>query len=50
MDIIYRAFDGKEFEKEDDCLCYEKEITAEKYKMILLAQMITLKKSICLMG
>ena len=28
MDIIYRAFDGKEFEKEDDCLCYEKEITA----------------------
>lgn len=32
MDIIYRAFDGKEFEKEDDCFCYEKEITAEKYK------------------
>ena len=32
MDIIYRSFDGKEFEKEDDCLCYEKEITAEKYK------------------
>ena len=32
MDIIYRAFDVKEFEKEDDCLCYEKEITAEKYK------------------
>lgn len=32
MDIIYRAFDGKEFEEEDDCLCYEKEITAEKYK------------------
>lgn len=32
MDIIYRAFDGKEFEKEDDCLYYEKEITAEKYK------------------
>lgn len=32
MDIIYRAFDGKEFEKEDDCLCYEKEIIAEKYK------------------
>lgn len=32
MDIIYRAFDGKVFEKEDDCLCYEKEITAEKYK------------------
>lgn len=32
MDIIYRAFDEKEFEKEDDCLCYEKEITAEKYK------------------
>ena len=32
MDIIYRASDGKEFEEEDDCLCYEKEITAEKYK------------------
>lgn len=32
MDVIYRAFDGKEFEEEDDCLYYEKEITAEKYK------------------
>lgn len=32
MDIIYRAFDGKEFEGENDCLYYEREITAEKYK------------------
>lgn len=32
MDVIYRAFDGKEFEKKDDCLCYEREITAEKYR------------------
>lgn len=32
MDIIYRAFDGKEFEGENDCLYYEREITANKYK------------------
>lgn len=32
MDIIYRAFDGKEFEEEDDCLYYEREIIANKYK------------------
>lgn len=32
MDIIYRAFDGKEFEEENDCLHYEREITANKYK------------------
>ena len=32
MNIIYRAFDGKEFEGENDCLYYEREITANKYK------------------
>lgn len=32
MDIIYRAFDGKEFEGENDCFYYEREITANKYK------------------
>lgn len=24
MEIIYKAFDGKIFDDEDDCLCYEK--------------------------
>lgn len=32
MDVIYRAFDGREFEEEDDCIYYEREITAIKYK------------------
>lgn len=32
MDIIYKAFDGKEFEEEKDCLYYEREIIANKYK------------------
>lgn len=32
MNIIYRAFDGKEFEEKDDCINYEEKIIAEKYK------------------
>lgn len=32
MDIIYRAFDGKEFDCEDDCLKYETMINAKRFK------------------
>lgn len=45
MKIIYRAEDGKEFEKKTDCLLYERtlnlyyENTIQKIKYVVILQM-----------